>query len=98
MHRTSEALIQMYSIITVRITKVSELLRKPHHMSPRCGNRSYLHLTALHQLNEVVEKDVSVPLTESFCVVRHLEDDKGEVIITKEDEVKLFKTCRKNET
>lgn len=75
MHRTSEALIHMYSIITICITIVSEHYRKPHHMSLQCGNGSYLHLTALHQLNKVVEKDVSVPLTESFCIVGHLEDD-----------------------
>lgn len=41
----------------------------------RCqrANRSYLHFTALHQLDEVGKKDVSVPLTETLSVVGHLE-------------------------
>lgn len=48
--------------------------RNSHHMSVWCANRSYLHFTALHQLNEVSKKDVSVPLAESLCIVGHLEE------------------------
>lgn len=40
--------------------------------SPHVGV-SYLHFTALHQLNEVSEQDVSVPLTEPVCIVGHLQ-------------------------
>lgn len=32
----------------------------------------YVHFAALHQLDEVVEQDVSVPLAESLGVVGHL--------------------------
>lgn len=39
----------------------------------QCANGGYLHFTALHQLNEVGKKDVSVPLTETLSVVGHLE-------------------------
>ena len=53
---------------------LSEHHRNPHHMSVQCANKSYLHFTALHQLNEVVKKDVSVPLTETFSIVGHLEE------------------------
>lgn len=58
---------------------LSERRRNPHHMSVQCANRSYLHFTALHQLNEVVKKDVSVPLTETFSVVGHLEEMDGRI-------------------
>lgn len=47
--------------------------RNPHHMSFQCANWSYLHFTALHQLNEVSKKDISVPLTETLSIVGHLE-------------------------
>lgn len=43
-------------------------------MSVHCAKRIYLHLTALHQLDEVGKEDVSVPLTETFRVVGHLEE------------------------
>lgn len=33
-----------------------------------------LHFTALHQLDEVGEEDVSVPLAKALSVVGHLED------------------------
>lgn len=58
---------------------LSERRRNPYHMSVQCANRSYLHFTALHQLNEVVKKDVSVPLTETFSVVGHLEEMDGRI-------------------
>lgn len=51
-----------------------EHFRSPLHMSLQRANRSYLHLTALHQLNEVSEKDVSIPLAETFRIIRHLEE------------------------
>lgn len=35
---------------------------------------SDLHFAALHQLDEVTEEDVTVPLTEALCVVGHLEE------------------------
>lgn len=57
---------------------LSEHHRNPHHMPVQCANRSYLHFTALHQLNEVSKKDVSVPLTETICIVGHLEERQTE--------------------
>lgn len=68
----------MCSIITICITiddsLLSERHRSPRHMSVRRANGSYLHFTALHQLNEVSKKDVSVPLAEPLRVVGHLEE------------------------
>lgn len=74
-----------------RSLPLSERRIYPHHMSLLCRNRSYSHLTALHQLNEVIEEDVSVPFTESFCVVGDLRGESRR-IIRKQDKVKLFKT------
>lgn len=41
-------------------------------------NRSYSHFTALHQLNEVSKKDVSVPLAETLSVIGHLRQRRPE--------------------
>lgn len=41
-------------------------------------NRSYSHFTALHQLNEVSKKDVSVPLAETLSVIGHLQQRRPE--------------------
>lgn len=46
-------------------------------MSVQCANGNYLRFTALHQLNEVSKKDVSVPLAETFCIIGHLEERYG---------------------
>lgn len=56
---------------------LSKQRRNLHHMSVQCANRSYLRFTALHQLNEVSKKDVSVPLAETFYIVGHLEERCG---------------------
>lgn len=47
---------------------------KPSHQR----NRSYSHFTALHQLNEVSKKDVSVPLAETLSVIGHLRQRRRE--------------------
>lgn len=53
---------------------LSEDHRNPHHMLLQCANTHYLHFTALHQLNEVIKKDVSVSLAETLCVIGHLQE------------------------
>lgn len=35
--------------------------------------QQYLQLTALHQLDDVIEQHVSVPLTETINIIRHLD-------------------------
>lgn len=44
-----------------------------------------LHFTALHQLNEVSKKDVSVPLAETLRIVGHLEERHTEAFLKSHD-------------
>lgn len=56
---------------------------REHHKKKRVfkwwhqRNRSYSHFAALHQLNEVSEKDVSVPLAETLSVIGHLQQGRA---------------------
>lgn len=50
----------------------------------RC-NRSYLHFTALHQLNEVSKENVPVPLTETLRVVGHLQERRKRGFLTSQN-------------
>lgn len=69
----------MLSIIHICITigewLLSTCYRNPHHLLVQCAmQRKTLHFTALHQLNEVSKKNVSVPLAEALSVIGHLEN------------------------
>lgn len=62
-------------------------------MCATCANERHLRFTALHQLNEVSEEHVAVPLTEAFRVVGHLgETDVRGIRSIKEGEARLYDT------
>lgn len=62
-----------YSVLTVSTTE-----KKRAFKWWRQRNRSYSHFAALHQLNEVSEKDVSVPLAETLSVIGHLQQGRAQ--------------------
>lgn len=68
-----KSIIGTYSVLTVSITKRKRAFKWSHQR-----NRSYSHFAALHQLNEVSEKDVSVPLAETLSVIGHLQQRRAQ--------------------
>ncbi len=62
----------------IKIRKRSESLLQAavgwdHRLADFRMEEGHLHFTALHQLDQVSEQHVPVPLTETFCIIRHLE-------------------------
>lgn len=62
------------NIITHKTYKATRTHARTHTNK----HTQYLQLTALHQLDDVIKQHVSVPLTETADIIRHLDRQTGE--------------------